>query len=129
VWSQPLSAEAKEGSVSMSDSRPIEACQSLIAEQLTVRYPTIAHTARLLGVPVRSLQRRLQQAGLSYSELVEKTRFELACRLLDAPDGSVAQVAKALGYADPGSFSRAFRRWTGMSPRTYRQRKQSKNPK
>ena len=106
----------------MSDSRPIEACQSLIAEQLPVRCPTIARTARLLGVPVRTLQRRLQQDGLSYSDLVEKTRFELACRLLDTPEGSVAQVAKALGYADPGSFSRAFTRWTGMSPRQYRQR-------
>ena len=111
----------------MSDSWPIQACQSLIAEQLPVCYPTIAHTARLLGIPVRSLQRRLQQEGLSYSQLVEETRFELACRLLDAPDGSVAKVAKALGYADPGSFTRAFRRWTDMCPRAYRQRKQSKN--
>lgn len=110
----------------MSDSWPIEACQSLIAEQLPVRYPTIARTARLLGVPVRTLQRRLRQDGLSYSELVEKTRLELACRLLDTPDGSVAQVAKALGYADPGSFSRAFRRWTDMSPRAYRRRRQPK---
>jgi AraC-like DNA-binding protein len=116
----------KEESVGMSDDWPIAACQSLIAEQLPVRYPTISHTARLLGVPVRTLQRRLQYEGLSYSELVEKTRFELACRLLDAPGGSVAQAAKALGYADPGSFSRAFRRWTDMSPRAYRQRKQPK---
>ena len=110
----------------MSDSWPIAACQSLIAQQLPVRYPTIARTARLLGVPVRTLQRRLQQDGLSYSQLVEKMRFELACRLLDAPDGSVAQVAKALGCADPGSFTRAFRRWTDMSPSQYRQRRQSK---
>jgi len=105
----------------------ITACQSLIAKQLPVRYPTIAHTARLLGVPVRTLQRRLQQDGLSYSQLVEKTRYELACHLIEGADRSMAQVAKALGYADPASFSRAFRRWTSMSPRQYRQRRRSKN--
>ena len=111
----------------MSDSWPIEACQSLIAEQLPVHYPTIAHTARLLGVPVRTLQRRLQQEGLSYSRLVERIRLELACHLLKGTDGSVADVAKALGYADPASFTRAFRRWINMSPRQYRQREHSKN--
>jgi len=87
-----------------------------------VRYPTIDDTAHRLGIPVRTLQRRLKEDGLSYSTLVEQARHELACRLLDKPGAKAAAVAKALGYTDPSSFSRAFRRWTGMSPRVYRRR-------
>ena len=109
----------------MSDCWTITACQSLIAEKLPTRYPTIDDTARLLGVTVRTLQRRLRQDDLTYSQLVENTRLEQARYLLGASERSVAEVAKALGYADPGSFSRAFRRWMKISPRAYRQLKRS----
>ena len=104
----------------MQDRRSCEVYKKYIKEQLPVRYPTIDNTARRVGMPVRTLQRRLKESGLSYSELVEQTRYELACRLLDMPGAKMAAVAKALGYNDPSSFSRAFRRWTGMSPRAYR---------
>lgn len=106
----------------MADWRPHEVYKTLIAERLPVRYPTVDYTAHRLGIPVRTLQRRLKESGLSYSELVEQTRRELACRLLEKPGVQVADVAKALGYTDPSSFSRAFRRWTNMSPRAYRRR-------
>ena len=104
----------------MQDRRSCEVYKKYIKEQLPVRYPTIDNTARRVGMPVRTLQRRLKESGLSYSELVEQTRYELACRLLDMPGAKMAAVARALGYNDPSSFSRAFRRWTGMSPRAYR---------
>lgn len=106
----------------MQDRRSCEVYKTYIKEQLPVRYPTIDNTARRVGMPVRTLQRRLKESGLSYSELVEQTRYELACRLLDMPGAKMAAVARALGYNDPSSFSRAFRRWTGMSPRAYRSR-------
>lgn len=107
----------------MADSFSITSVQTLISEALPVRYPTIDHTAGLLGVPVRTLQRRLQRSRLTYSALVEETRFELACRLLDAPGARVADVARAVGYADPSSFSRAFKRLCGTSPKAYRRRR------
>ena len=106
----------------MQDRCSCEVYKKYIKEQLPVRYPTIDATAHRLGIPVRTLQRRLKESGLSYSGLVEQTRHELACRLLDKPEAKAAAVARALGYNDPSSFSRAFRRWTGMSPRTYRNR-------
>ena len=96
--------------------------KKLITERLAVSYPTVGYAAHRIGIPVRTLQRRLRESGLSYSELVEQTRCELACRLLDQPGAKAADVARALGYTDPSSFSRAFRRWTGMSPRAYRNR-------
>lgn len=102
------------------DRRMHKIYTTFIAERLPVRYPTIDYTAHRLGIPVRTLQRRLKESGLTYSELVEQTRCELACRLLDKPGAKAAAVARTLGYTDPSSFSRAFRRWTGMSPRAYR---------
>jgi len=104
----------------MQDRRLCEVYKTFIKERLPVRYPTIDDTAHRVGIPVRTLQRRLKESGLSYSGLVEQTRHELACRLLDMPGAKVAAVARALGYNDASSFSRAFRRWTGMSPRAYR---------
>ncbi|MGB5329605.1 MAG: helix-turn-helix transcriptional regulator [Gammaproteobacteria bacterium] len=106
----------------MKDRRWCEVYETLIRERLAVRYPTIDDIAERLGISVRTLQRRLKASGLSYSELVEQIRHEQACRLLDKPDANMAAIASALGYIDPSSFSRAFRRWTGMSPRVYRSR-------
>jgi AraC-like DNA-binding protein len=106
----------------MAGTQPLGVYKKLITERLPVCYPTVDYTAHRFGVPVRTLQRRLRDSGLSYSELVEQTRRELACRLLDKPGAKAADVARALGYTDPSSFSRAFRRWTGMSPRAYRNR-------
>jgi AraC-like DNA-binding protein len=107
----------------MASTQALSVYKKLIAERLSVSYPTIKYAAHRVGIPVRTLQRRLREGGLSYSELVEQTRWELACRLLDEPGAKAAAVARALGYTDPSSFSRAFRRWTGMSPRAYRNRK------
>ena len=106
----------------MARTQPFRVYKKLITERLPVGYPTVNYTAHRVGIPVRTLQRRLRDSGLSYSELVEQTRFELACRLLDKPGAKATDVARALGYTDPSSFSRAFRRWTGMSPRAYRSR-------
>ncbi|MFW2374110.1 MAG: helix-turn-helix domain-containing protein [Gammaproteobacteria bacterium] len=74
-----------------------------------------------LGIPIRTLQRRLKNDGLTYSRLVADVRCEAACRLLKDPSSGVAGIATALGYADPSNFSRAFQRWTGISPRQYQQ--------
>jgi len=106
----------------MQDRGLCRTYKTLIRERLPVRYPTIGDMAHRLGIPVRTLQRRLKESGLSYSGLVEQTRHELACRLLDNPNAKTSAVARALGYNDPSSFSRAFRRWTGMSPKAYRHR-------
>jgi len=107
----------------MANTLPISACQNIVTALLPTGYPTIELTARLLGMPVRSLQRRLRECGQSYSQLVDAIRCEQACRLLDEPGTCVANVADTLGYADPSSFSRAFRRWTGLSPKGYQRRR------
>ncbi|MEM0964324.1 MAG: helix-turn-helix transcriptional regulator, partial [Bacteroidota bacterium] len=76
---------------------------------------TVGATARALGVSVRTLQRQLATEGTTYAEVVERTRRSAASRLLDAGI-SVQEVASRLGYAEPTSFTRAYRRWHGHPP-------------
>lgn len=78
----------------------------------------IASTA---GVSVRTLQRRLAERGVDYSALVEGTRFDIATQLLKDHRCKLIDIAYDLGYADAASFTRAFRRWTGVTPSEYRQ--------
>jgi len=93
--------------------------RQVIRRQLPRQAPTIERTARELGLPVRTLQRRLHALGVSYTGVVEAVRFDLARHLLQEPNSRVCQVAKRLGYADPSSFSRAFRRWSGAPPKSF----------
>ncbi|MBL8625288.1 MAG: AraC family transcriptional regulator [Myxococcales bacterium] len=82
----------------------------------------IGEVARRLDQRPRTLQRHLRAGGVSYRELVEATRLELARGYLAGGALSLTDIAFALGYADLSAFSRAFRRWTGAAPRTYRRR-------
>jgi AraC-like DNA-binding protein len=71
---------------------------------------------------LRSLQRRLQEEGTTYRETLNGTRQEIARTYLEERRASVTEIAFRLGFSDSNSFSRAFRRWTGQSPRAYCQR-------
>ena len=94
--------------------------RTIVRSSLPEGYPSVEHVAELLRLPVRTLQRRLNEQGLTYSDLVEDLRYREACRLLKRTDKPVAAIATALGYRDPSHFSRAFRRWSGLRPSQYR---------
>lgn len=76
--------------------------------------------ARQLGTSPRTLQRRLTESGISFWALVEQSRFDIAGALLRDTDLKVQEIATRLGYSSPGGFSRAFARWAGCSPSTFR---------
>jgi AraC-like DNA-binding protein len=82
--------------------------------------PAIGLAAEVAGVSIRTFQRWLSAANLTYSRLVEQVRFERALRLLAEPDISLIEITFELGYTDPTNFSRAFRRWTGIPPLRFR---------
>lgn len=67
----------------------------------------------------RTLQRELARHGTSHKALVDDVRRERALALLGRGDLTVTEVAARLAFAEPSSFFRAFRRWTGTSPRTF----------
>lgn len=85
--------------------------------------PTVDVVSRRLGMSGRTLQRRMQEAGGSLSDLVDATRHELALGYLGQPELGASEVGFLLGYSDPSAFTRAFRRWTGMTPTAWRQRR------
>lgn len=92
----------------------------LVVQMLPGGHPSLSRAARALGISSRTLQRRLAEAGLCYSVLLDEARFERARCLFENPGERLCDIAAALGYADAGSFTRAFERWAGMSPRDYR---------
>lgn len=92
----------------------------LIQLYLGRRPVTTTFLAQELGMSLRTLQRRLDDEGTSVRALMRKHRSELAANLLERPDTRAANVALALGYADGAAFSRAFKDWTGQSPREAR---------
>jgi len=82
---------------------------------------TIDLIAKAVGLPVRSLQRRLQEHGLKMSDMFNQAKFEIAHKKLADRDLSVAEVAYQMGYSDTSHFTRAFKKMAGMGPNKYRQ--------
>lgn len=71
--------------------------------------------ANTLGAGSRSLARRLAEEDTSFSDVLDDLRRALSLQYLAEPSLSADQIAALLGYGDAGSFSHAFRRWTGAS--------------
>lgn len=78
--------------------------------------PAVDDVARELGTSGRTLQRRLQEGGARFSELVAEVQRELSVAYLRDKKLSVGEVAYLVGFSDTTSFHRAFRRWTGETP-------------
>jgi AraC-like DNA-binding protein/lambda repressor-like predicted transcriptional regulator len=97
--------------------------QQALLETLPDGTPSKPAIARRLGMSARNLQRRLAEEGTSFKELSNRARIDLAQSYVDAGRLSVTEIAFVLGFADTSTFSRAFKRWTGMSPRHWAQRR------
>ena len=82
--------------------------------------PGLAALAAAVSMSERSLRRRLSELGSGYRQLVDGWRAERAAQLVRGGD-SLAEVAHRLGFSDASNFSKAFRRWYGVSPDTFRQ--------
>ncbi|MEM9597318.1 MAG: AraC family transcriptional regulator [Acidobacteriota bacterium] len=94
--------------------------QAYISRSLSEGAPSISDVARHVGMSGRTLQRRLSERDLSFQKVVDETRRRLAQRLLRETDYSLAEVAFMTGFAEQSSFTRAFKRWSGQAPRSYR---------
>lgn len=77
--------------------------------------------AASLGISESTLRNRLAEHGTGFHELLDSVRSELACSYLSQSRMSVTEVAFLLGFTDVSNFTRAFKRWTGMSPSRFRE--------
>jgi len=99
---------------------PVPDHVELIDIALSEGVPTVTDIASQLGMSGRTLQRRLSDKGASFQSLVDLARRELAEQLLKDTDYSLAEVAFLTGFAEQSGFTRAFKRWAGQTPRSYR---------
>jgi AraC-like DNA-binding protein len=99
---------------------------SFIRERLDrligLQAPSIGRLAAGLHMSARTLQRRLEQGGTSYQAVLDAARNQKAAGLLETTELSIAEIAKLLGYSTPRAFLRAFERWTGTTPTSFRRR-------
>ncbi len=110
-----------------SDLRRASEVQSLAARvsqqllRLDGSMPPLDEIAALMNMSVATLKRRLKAEGVSYQQLKDEQRMRLAQQLLEQGKLTVDQIADRLGYSDASNFSKAFKNWTGVAPRQFRQ--------
>lgn len=83
-------------------------------------FPDIGYVAERLGLAERSLRRRLSDENTTYSAILDEVRFGLAREYLRETRLPLQEIAALLGYTEPGNFTHAFKRWTGLPPADFR---------
>jgi len=100
-------------------------CKSNLLDELTSGELSEEEMAKQLHMSRRTLQRKLAESNTTYQKLVDDTRRDLALRYMEDPRNTITDVTFLLGFSGQSAFTRAFKRWTGMAPTTYREQKQS----
>jgi AraC-like DNA-binding protein len=122
--SDPELRRLLQSQIDMLDVRFGDALPSQVRRMLRAALATgharADHVAMLLSMNSRSLNRRLNAFGTSFRELLDETRFQIARQMLEDSAMEAGQIAGLLGYAAPGVFTRAFRRWSGTTPSQWR---------
>ena len=94
--------------------------KSAIGKKLSGGVPKLSDIALGLGMSARTLQRKLSDDGVVFQELVDQARRELAEKLLRTTNFPLVEIAFLTGFAEQSGFTRAFKRWAGETPRSYR---------
>ncbi len=125
----PSKGQAKGGIPDVPESPArglLNVLDQILAPHLHETDLSAEQVAGLLGVSRRTLARQLQNSGTTLQAQLARLRQRRAERLLRAGELSVSQVGAAVGYPDGAAFARAFRRWTGASPKQYRAQREKK---
>jgi AraC-like DNA-binding protein len=97
-----------------------QAVTRIILENLDTENLNIKHVAKEMSLSVRTLQNRLKEEGVVFSDLLTDVRQRLANKYLE-DDISVEEITYLLGFSEPSVFRKAFKRWSGLTPRQYRE--------
>lgn len=82
--------------------------------------PDMATLSRRLGIGERTLRRRLKEEGTSFGRVLDAALGQVAQRILSEPETTIQEAAYRMGFSEASSFHRAFKRWTGTTPRQFR---------
>ncbi|MDT9001481.1 AraC family transcriptional regulator [Paucibacter sp. APW11] len=115
---QRLAARQREA----SEAPIAQAVRERIQAQLMHDRARLPEVAEALALSPRSLQRKLAEAGLSFSALLDETRRELACAYLRDASLSLTEIAFLLGFGEQSNFNHAFRAWFNTTPAAWRER-------
>jgi AraC-like DNA-binding protein len=115
--SPQLEAELKQ---QLAEKPLKEQARGILKRLLAGQKPRLEDVALELRVSPRTLQRRLLEEGITFHNLVEEARREMAQHYLRQPSLELNETAYLLGYEDPNSFIRAFHKWEGTSPGEWR---------
>lgn len=105
-----------------ADRSLVAVVRGVVADTLADGQPSKSDIARRLGMSERTLHRRLAEDGANFQTLVTEARRDAAESLLQSSGHSLADVAFLTGFGDQTAFTRAFKRWTGLTPAEYRRR-------
>lgn len=94
--------------------------QSLLQKHIRDGFPNAGEVASHLHLTRRTLMRKLREEGSSFQQIKDLIRRDRAIYLLTSHHLAVGEIAQQVGFSDPAVFARAFKSWTGVSPRDYR---------
>jgi AraC-like DNA-binding protein len=100
----------------------LEDLERLLARHSELLNAPIEQVARSLNMSTRTLQRRLAENGHSITEMRDLIRFKLAIQALQSKRHSIEEIADKLGFSDRHCFTQAFKRWSSLSPSSYRKK-------
>ncbi|MFT5718051.1 MAG: AraC-like DNA-binding protein [Oleiphilaceae bacterium] len=103
-----------------TDSEDVVAQTQQIIEGYDTHYPTVPEVANMFGVSDRTYRRKLDDAKTSYRALLDAHKRNRCLAMLSQKNIAVSELADVLGYAESASFLRAFKRWTGTTPKRYK---------
>jgi len=104
---------------------PLDAIARFISRNLITQNCNVESCAKNLNVSVRTLQRHLSKQNLNFSMLADSIRQNRSIALVEDPSLDLTYVAHILGFSEQSSFSRAFKRWSGQTPRDFRATKKN----
>ncbi|ARU89877.1 AraC family transcriptional regulator [Pseudomonas sp. M30-35] len=103
----------------------VNSVRDLIAELVIENRATLEQVSLRLGMPARRLRERLTIAGVRFNDLVSDYRCRLAKDLLLNTDERIEVIVELTGFSEPSTFYRAFKRWVGVTPVEYRNRRKA----
>jgi AraC-like DNA-binding protein len=122
-----LNAQLEHALQTRSDmGSPSARVRGLLTDEVIESVASATEVARMLGVSVSTMNRRLAAEGVTFSDLLAQKRRQLAERLLTHSELPIAEIAARVGYGENATFTRSFYRWTGMSPREFRRNRASR---